>query len=1492
DALLVAFSPDTGGNDLAQAVLRSLACCLHVATCCKSVDLDMSLAANSQNPDHKRDPLLGEPTSGTSSTSSLYLHFAITAGPMSRVILGDPAYRLDYCVQGPGLRALGTILDNTSRGELGMSADALAELDSARRAEVERLANDKRIGGHTFLGDGAIAALTAVVFGVDAMEMAGMADADVSRLQWGGDFASVNRATRGLERQGTAELQPDAVPDNVDADGEDFIRRFVNHSLLKRIDAHNNRSARGSSSGGRTSGSVDRQFFGVGRRMGSVGQAAPELEFSSVAAVHGVKDAFAEFRSVATIFVAFMIPFEVGIVQRISLSFLRALKEHRADDKGETLLAMFGLPSFSHVNNSDQAVKCMKWFVDDLHRVLDEPFTSYISISISSGEILFTKLGNDFRSELLNMKLMETDFTGDVIITAARLMPISGSKQVIVIDDETHDNVKLTHVTRDLGMVVLKGRVNDSRIHALELGEHVDRRRAVAPQRAQFGYEHEREVLKERFASWHKEGKRAVVIVEAPSGLGKSTLATFLKEHADEHGSEMDQWRPFSGLEQLLLFIFNNLPSPDTLLIASPATKVRRSASGTNSFSTVSRLPSMSSSVDSRRKSSIANASQGGSALGLSARTFLTRAGVDITLAPLLGMVSAGFAVEDTKATKVMDAQAKVNHVKSMVAKIVAAFVKDFGAVFIFDDAQWYDSHTLDVLMVLARYCPKIFLQIMSRPLKLSENRALERAALLPETCHLVLLGFSAREATELIISKLSKLTVRVAGVDPAISAAIYAKTSGSPLFLHMIIDVLFVKVGSDIILNSDGILTIRDESVQVDAILTDLSAAILFQFDRLDATFQRVLKVAYFDMDVAECLELIKDSDVYNFLVCEPSTLTSTQDSRKPAPDGAECFFRHISIMNAIYESLAFEERLAANSSVGTMIESLLDVDNRAALLPSLEYHFSRSGDVDKIVTYKEELGLSLMAKFQCIEGVRILESLVEYVTAANPKDIDKLVIPVTKLRKALWFTRLSSGYSMIRRFPKERDAGLAALDYIGAAPWPKGDRETQLAAKKMERLLFVNWILTVGGRWKPKLSKQTFPQSMPTTGCAASEKTRLIQMEKAALTSLSEAIGMDRAFGVAEKLYLTLRFCNLLMRNNNNPTQWIGALYKLSFHSIFAKPEYYPIFIRWADASDRGRNHPSYIFLKAINKPFSTTYRECIPLLMKFHEIAKSRCDIAFEHLSMGFASAVAFQSGDFRMIDEVAEPFYRASATVKDDPICSFLVTYTLCRVALVRGDVNAIAEWLPTLEPRAAVARRLSFGVGAIESVNAMLAAHMSHMDGALGHLEEYLALFQQQKLGAETIDTVLLVPYLCLLMFDPLRSGLPMPGATTNEIHSPTPWSGANLTRIRTVVKTMKESMKNLGIVHHHVFSFWVAGIYEVMELLIDDRKKQAMSMARKKLKSKRRAELEGMPSYKAMYHGLIAKYSKSEVDRAKSRDISSNLLLELKCLLYITWLEA
>ncbi|KAJ3193519.1 hypothetical protein HK101_004695 [Irineochytrium annulatum] len=220
-------------------------------------------------------------------------------------------------------------------------------------------------------------------------------------------------------------------------------------------------------------------------------------------------------------------------------------------------------------------------------------------------------------------------------------------------------------------------------------------------------------------------------------------------------------------------------------------------------------------------------------------------------------------------------------------------------------------------------------------------------------------------------------------------------------------------------------------------------------------------------------------------------------------------------------------------------------------------------------------------MSKSQCVEGVRILESLVNYVSEANPEDLEMLSEPITAIRRAKWFERLCSGYSITRSFPKERDAGIVALNYLGAESWPHGDEEIKLALKKMQRRLCINWVLNFGGRLKSKpSSKRTSPDNSPSKAQAIAE---IIELEKAVLFSMAEALGFDKTFTSYERLYLVMRHCNLLIRYNYNAEDWTCTLYKVAYYGIFAMPKISPFFMRAADISDKGGDRPSHVFVKA---------------------------------------------------------------------------------------------------------------------------------------------------------------------------------------------------------------------------------------------------------------------------------------------------------------------
>ncbi|KAJ3177341.1 hypothetical protein HK101_010300 [Irineochytrium annulatum] len=337
-----------------------------------------------------------------------------------------------------------------------------------------------------------------------------------------------------------------------------------------------------------------------------------------------------------------------------------------------------------------------------------------------------------------------------------------------------------------------------------------------------------------------------------------------------------------------------------------------------------------------------------------------------------------------------LDGTARGNLMKSTFTKIITAFLETTVAAFIFDDTQWLDSSTLDVLTQISRFCPKIYLQILSRPLKDSANKAISAVVTLPETEHLVLSGFTKDECLQMIEWKMKSLTLHISSVNPEILSAIFVKTGGNPLFLQLTIEVVVAKIGSDLRISPDGELIMAAKDASADMMLSDLGAAVLFQFDRLDPSFQRILKAAsilgqYFvltdvldilklDFSEDEAMSLMRKSDVYSFLLFPDHQQNDIEVATPPTSavdegdagtheeareiGGVRLSFRHIGILNAIYDSLSFEERIGMNKFVAEVMEGLLDDDNQDSLLPSIEFHYTRAGLVDKIIQYRERLG------------------------------------------------------------------------------------------------------------------------------------------------------------------------------------------------------------------------------------------------------------------------------------------------------------------------------------------------------------------------------------------------------------------------------------------------------------------------------------------------------------------------------------------------------
>ncbi|KAJ3315393.1 hypothetical protein HDU76_002182 [Blyttiomyces sp. JEL0837] len=206
------------------------------------------------------------------------------------------------------------------------------------------------------------------------------------------------------------------------------------------------------------------------------------------------------------------------------------------DDKGQTLLSVFGLPPLSHQSEPEQAIKAMVEFVDFAKEYLD----GRVTVGVSTGEILFASIGTDSRRE--------ASLLGDVVNIAARLMTLNNYQGMIVADEMTHlgsinifihDDIGDHHVILHTVRVwmqtntyhQLKGKEIPLRLWTLTRAQAHDLHEPSVDDTL-CGYDEERATLTEMYLKWKKEAKPGVALIEASSGLGKSKLGSFVSNKA------------------------------------------------------------------------------------------------------------------------------------------------------------------------------------------------------------------------------------------------------------------------------------------------------------------------------------------------------------------------------------------------------------------------------------------------------------------------------------------------------------------------------------------------------------------------------------------------------------------------------------------------------------------------------------------------------------------------------------------------------------------------------------------------------------------------------------------------------------------------------------------------------------------------------------------------------------------------------------------------
>ncbi|KAJ3189602.1 hypothetical protein HK101_008856 [Irineochytrium annulatum] len=489
----------------------------------------------------------------------LALHISMSAGTIQNVIIGNASQRMDYVIAGAPIAEMGTLLKAAGGGELSLPTRLWTLFETEYPVFIR--------GRVRHLDDGDLTVISKLSGQVTFNPGYTM---PTTRLGRRSSLAPLpNTVIKRHSQQMGEDLFQSFTPE-----AQACFRKFMNTSLLYKLD----------------------HFKGDSRD-----ELSNEFEELS------------EYRRMSILFLKLKFAFDSGTAQKcleICLNCFQnydgVFQQFSVDDKGTTLLGVFGLPPHTHENETEFSLKCALEIEAQLKSTKLTPF----AISLSTGETLFSVLGNQARSE--------AGLLSDVVVLAARLMELDVAHNCIVCDEATKKLADKAGADEDcfpsLGSYQLKGRAEDVAVYRVaKMSKKVDGgQKARLEDRAEIiGYKEQREELTSKIKSWMESpGEDGIVaVIEGPSGIGKTYLAHHLQEFCRTlqipicfaSGMEIEQatpWFSFQGIVTQLISIISKHPATFGVPIDSSFLKsLRHSSEGASILKKVNLFQPRKSSV-------------------------------------------------------------------------------------------------------------------------------------------------------------------------------------------------------------------------------------------------------------------------------------------------------------------------------------------------------------------------------------------------------------------------------------------------------------------------------------------------------------------------------------------------------------------------------------------------------------------------------------------------------------------------------------------------------------------------------------------------------------------------------------------------------------------------------------------------------------------------------------------------------------------------------
>ncbi|MEZ2235127.1 adenylate/guanylate cyclase domain-containing protein [Microcoleus sp.] len=621
----------------------------------------------------------------------------------------------------------------------------------------------------------------------------------------------------------------------------------------------------------------------------------------------------------------------INEIQNILQVYEGILNKFLVDDKGSTLVIGFGLPPFSHEDDSVRCAIAGMALLEKLRSLGLQP-----KIGITTGTCYSGVIGSQQRREYT--------IIGAVVNLAARLM--QAAKDGILCDERTFEFAKSRIQFESLTPLKLKG-IKDAVQVFSPLGEvrqDLPWWMAGKTAKSMVGREKERLLLRHKLEQL-KAGVSGVVVICGDAGIGKSCLIENLLSQAQELGV-------------------------GSLVGAGNAIARSKPYHAWNAV--FSHLLDLSFLTDlEAQKSHILD--------------LLEDEPQSLEKAALLNEV-LGLDLPDTEVSAALVGQQRAEATRDLLVQLLQDSVNRSPKLLVLEDAHWLDSSSWALVLAVAQNVKPLLLAIGTRPMGEQVPEEYDRLLTIEGVEQLYLEAMPATDTLDLLCRRLG-----VNSLPDSMAELIEKKAEGNPFFSEELAyglreaGVIEIQNGECRIAAGVGNLNELNFPATVQGVIAS-------RIDRLSSSEQLTLKVASaigrsFGFQLLRDIHPIEDDkpELLNYLIkLQRFDLTPMET---PEPD-LGYMFKHIITQEVAYGLMLYSQRRQVHESLALWYEK--SYEELSGFYTILAHHWSKALVAEKAIFYLEKAGEQAVRSHALREAVQLFSEALEWL-ATLPDTVER---------------------------------------------------------------------------------------------------------------------------------------------------------------------------------------------------------------------------------------------------------------------------------------------------------------------------------------------------------------------------------------------------------------------------------------------------------------------------------------------------------------------